>query len=235
MSDCIIVIYMNIAAQNTMSLTLFTQIFSFSFSGRPKSQFMRRLNVDHIGVIGRDVEVRGSTLGGLAGSGLFAGRKFGVGEAITHYDGYLTRREDYPRAGSVRSYDVTSDWVAGIRGTDFLVHGLTVPIAGRGGGSFSNHKRPPNAKFIYMRKGLNCVNYFGVQCGSHFLHAGIPCIILVAAREIDEGEEIFSDYGPTTCRRLGIEVSMLPHVIIFVDLCLSLFQRGIRRKTTSTG
>ncbi len=170
-----------------------------------------------IGIIGRDVAAFASTLGEHAGRGLFSSRTFARGDEITFYDGFLVHRDDCPSAYECQDRCINANWVAGIRETHLL---MTLALAGRGGGSFANHLCPPNAVFRYHVKGRQGLNYYGLLCSRHYFKDFPPVITLVALRNIAVGEEIFVDYGPGTCNRMGIPVCHPHHLLIYIHSIL---------------
>tara|TARA_B110000046_G_C12988176_1_gene396639 strand:+ start:1059 stop:1718 length:660 start_codon:yes stop_codon:yes gene_type:complete len=122
--------------------------------------------VETVARVGGGVWVQASTLPG-AGNGLFAGRPFKSSEYITLYDGEtLTRTEAWSRP--------TLSHMASREGV--IVDGLSTPLVGRGGGSFSNSARcdkEANASIVAV-------------LGELFLRA---------RRAIGENEEILVYYG----------------------------------------
>ena len=116
--------------------------------------------------VGQGVSVAPSTIP-HAGNGLFATRSFRSSEYITEYEGeILTRKEAWERP--ILSHMVSREGV--------IVDGLKTPIAGRGGGSFSNSA---------MRS---------VDANASIV-AVLGQLFLRARRHIAENEEILVYYG----------------------------------------
>lgn len=131
-------------------------------------------------LIGNGVEVKPSTLEG-AGNGLFACIDFESGDIITEFCGkFITKMEADALKSELKHTHV--------RTVDFgylYIDGLKDPISatGKGGASFSNHKRisEANSKFhkVYDTKSARNKIY------------------LKATKRILKDEEIFTNYGKT--------------------------------------
>ncbi len=125
---------------------------------------------------------------------------------ITFYDGCLVVGAEVVRSKVVRANDPSLNWVATIAGSGYSVFGLTVPLEGRGGGSFANHStKKVNACLQHHPSGLKCANYYFVSKLSCMFRSKLyPGITVVAKTKIEVGEEIFINYGQGTCKRMGI-------------------------------
>lgn len=141
------------------------------------------------GVIGDGVEVRASTIAG-AGLGLFATRDYGMGDAVTEYDGEVV---DFAEACKRRKLG-EGYHLASLESLHTCVdgRGLKPNDFGRGGGSFANDGREEiksNVEFIKNDK--NKFEAGGRRTGL----ARSVSLFLVAKRPILSGEEIFLSYG----------------------------------------
>ncbi len=157
-------------------------------------------------LIGSGILVGPSTLGHGSGWGLFAERAFEVGEEITFYDGCLAFGTEIVRPKGNLTKGSEFNWVATIRGSGYLIYGLTIPLEGRGGGSFINHStKRVNARLCHHPRGLAYANYYSASNISAMIrNHRFPGITVVAKAKIMRGEEIFIDYGQGTCKRMGI-------------------------------
>ncbi len=157
-------------------------------------------------LIGAGIHVKPSSLGQESGWGLFADRSFEVGEVITFYDGCLVVGAEVVRSKENSARNSALNWVAAIAGSGYSIYGLTIPLAGRGGGSFANHStKRVNACLRHHPSGLKHANYYYVsQLSAMFRNRKLPGITVVAKANIFAGDEIFIDYGQGTCKRMGI-------------------------------
>ena len=106
-----------------------------------------------------------------AGLGLYSGMAFGQGRTITEYTGKRVDSDFDVARLEVQTHVAYS----GTRqlGNPFWVDGDRTPQVGRGGGSFANHSKSPNAEIVVQN----------------------DKIVLRALKPISPGDEIFVDYG----------------------------------------
>lgn len=172
----------------TPSATGLPQAAASAESG-PMAARTRRQRRPKPGVIGDGVEVRASTIAG-AGFGLFATRDYGVGDAVSEYDGEviawdegqeLRKLGEGYHIGGLETYYTCIDG-RGLKPNDF----------GRGGGSFANDgcaEIKANVEFFKDKH-----NKF--EAGGRRTGIARPVyLFIVAKRAIVSGEEIFVSYG----------------------------------------
>ena len=131
--------------------------------------------------IGYGVDVMQSTIT-TAGLGLFATRDFKTNEIITEYAGCIMSDRFQAAQCEVQTHIVRVSAAYNRQlGPDLYVDGDRTPVTGRGGGSFANHSKTPNAELY--------------PCdGKVFLRARAP---------ITSKSEIFACYGADTRVMMG--------------------------------
>eukprot|EP00299_Pterocystis_sp_00344_P015203 c7581_g1_i1.p1 GENE.c7581_g1_i1~~c7581_g1_i1.p1 ORF type:complete len:770 (+),score=205.62 c7581_g1_i1:44-2353(+) len=152
-----------------------------------------------IGVI-----VKSSTLNQLthrtAGNGLFAVWGFKKGDHITEYDGPV---EYMPRCNHRYAAPHTSHFRR-IENSDFVIHGLKVPVSGRGAASFVNDCCDFDRSRVNARlKTLKLTATKEIHGSQKTVI--LPIVVLKAVSDIAPDEEIFTDYTAATRKRLGIQ------------------------------
>jgi hypothetical protein len=105
----------------------------------------------------------------IHGTGLFALRRIGVGEHLTHYDGEWISRE---KAVALDA-EGEGGWLCTTGSRDVVIDGLRHPLPGRGLASFANHAARPNAA---LRRRDDVVS-------------------LVCTRPTEKGQEVTIHYG----------------------------------------
>jgi hypothetical protein len=118
-----------------------------------------------------------------AGLGLFATRDFKTNEIITEYAGCIMSDRFQAAQCEVQTHNIVRVSAAYNRqlGPDLYVDGDRTPVTGRGGGSFANHSKTPNAELYACD-------------GKVFLRARAP---------ITSKSEIFACYGADTRVMMG--------------------------------
>ena len=144
-----------------------------------------------------------------SGDGLFTTRSFSKGAAITWYDGDLKfvlkvigkmnndiSRKQCTHWRSVPEHDLV---VRGIRRGEGAFNG-------RGGASLANHD--PSQQNCTFKNSNKCILMF---CEDDFQWWQVRMMVLVALKDIGEGEEIFVDYGvsSTAPQEIGVDAFRL--------------------------
>ena len=81
-----------------------------------------------------------------------------------------------------------------IPGSEFVINGLSAPIAGRGAGSFCNHSDNPNCHLVRLKNHVPHV-YDGI-------HKGVPVLGVQALHRIQAGDELTVQYPLHTLKRM---------------------------------
>ena len=119
---------------------------------------------------------------------------FRKGDSITVYDGYLLHRSQSLRASD--SYARTLAHTCAF--DDYIIHGLQVPVCGRGVGSFINHCYNSNC---CLRPLFAPWPYYGQGRSSS---QDLRVLVVVAKTDISPGEELSLRYDKHICSRLAI-------------------------------
>ena len=152
---------------------------------RIQQSFRRYISgrVQKLATIGNGVAIQPSLIK-EAGRGLFAkGRRFQIGDEITEYAGISLSSKLEASQRMVQTHIVHYSPIKGrgnaSLGNDIYIDGDRLPVAGRGGGSFANHKAKKlcNAEFIGRWVG------------------GEPKVFLKATDLIEDGDEIYVHCG----------------------------------------
>ena len=149
--------------------------------------------VENMACLGSGIEFRPSGIA-ESGDGLFATRAFSKGEQITWYDGDLKHVfKVVGKQGLDRKQCRKWTHWRSVPELDFVIRGIKRGFGafeGRGGASFANHF--PEQQNCALRNGTKRVAMF---CDDDFQWWPVRPTILVALRNISDGEELFVDYG----------------------------------------
>ena len=142
------------------------------------------------GVIGDGVEVKRSTLGPMAGLGLFATREYNPGDPVTEYDGEVIDHQEAVQRRRVGE----GTHIATLESQHTCVDGfgLSAQATGRGGGSFANDGRdkyPANVMFF-----KDDLKRYEASSGRAGLVSAAR-LFLMAKTFIPANAEIFLSYG----------------------------------------
>ena len=137
-----------------------------------------------LGVAGSHVAVLPSSIAGC-GNGLFALHDLPRNTHVTWHDGVVLDREEAAARAAVDPSFLRSV------GFHTVIDGLRVPTAGRGAASFCQHAATP------ALRNVKTVDVF--DKASHATQS-----VLVTPRDVDEGEELFTDYGRHYWIRAGV-------------------------------
>ena len=145
--------------------------------------------------VGNGVEVRLSNIPN-AGFGLFTTKNFKKGDTITEYDGKIIDRRT---ALQLRSEHKDTHLVA-LTTQHSAIDGLKKPIHGRGGASFANDINDTRRYNVVFCKTFKVIP--GLQDTRTGDFSDLTRVFLKATRDIQNGEEIYVNYGKSTRDRL---------------------------------
>lgn len=130
------------------------------------------------------------------GLGLYADQVFRKKDAISIYDGILMPWGSLPAASELTGRpNKYSTHLCRLKYTDFTISGMQEPHPGRGGASFANHARTPNAVL------KPCRLFEQTYISGERLRKTM-CLFAVA--DIEPGTEITFRYPESSCARLRI-------------------------------
>ena len=163
--------------------------------------------------LGHGVEFRLSSIPD-SGDGLFATKRFNQGDAITWYDGdlkHVLKIVGKEQLGT-EARKQWSHWRS-VPELDFVVRGIKRGMGafdGRGGASIANHC--PQKQNCALRHGVKTISMF---CEDDFQWWQVRPTLLIATRDVLEGEELFVDYGPSGTAAHEIRADVIGNVSIF--------------------
>jgi len=145
-----------------------------------------------------------------SGDGLFATRAFSKGEAVTWYDGDLVFVLKVKGKMNTEKKGVYWSHWRSVPEHDLVVRGIRRGFGafeGRGGASLANHDRNrQNCSF------KNSTKFVSMFFEDDFQWWPVRLMLLVATRDIFEGDEVFVDYGVSSTAPHEIRVEGLPFI-----------------------